>query len=98
MGQLVPMWESGIQQMADKVAGDGGFIPTCQQAFEDITDATEAYKGELDDMADAAGIDLNDVQTGVDDLAIAFEGLVEKNDDLIERMETELSAVSNLRS
>ena len=32
-----------------------------QDAFEDITDATEAYKGELGDMADAAGINLSDV-------------------------------------
>jgi len=30
MGDLVPAWESGIQQMADTVAGEGGFIPTCE--------------------------------------------------------------------
>jgi len=30
MGDLVPAWESGIQQMADKVAGENGFIPLCK--------------------------------------------------------------------
>jgi len=48
--------------MADKVAGEGGFIPVCQDAFEEITEATENYKDELDDMARVAEVDLNDVK------------------------------------
>jgi len=26
--------------MSDKVAGEGGFIPTCEDAFEDIKEET----------------------------------------------------------
>jgi len=44
MGDLVPAWESGIQQMADKVAGEGGFIPVCEEAFENITEKTKDYE------------------------------------------------------
>ena len=44
MGDLVPAWESGIQQMADKVAGEGGFIPVCEDAFNDITEKTKEYE------------------------------------------------------
>ena len=96
MGDLVPAWQSGIQQMADKIAGQGGFIPTCEEAFENITEATEDYKDELDDMARVAGIDLNDVKQGVDDLADSFGDLVEKNDDLLQRMDAELTAIEDL--
>ena len=97
MSDLVPAWESGIQQMADKVAGEGGFIPVCEEAFENITEATEDYKDELDEMARVAGVDLNDVKQGVDDLAISFADLVEKNDDLLDRMDKEMDAISDLK-
>jgi len=30
--------------MADKVAGEGGFIPVCEDAFNNITDATKEYE------------------------------------------------------
>lgn len=96
MGDLVPAWQSGIQQMADKVAGQGGFIPTCEQAFNNITEATEDYKDELDDMARVAGMSLDDVKQGVDVLADSFGNLVEKNDDLLNRMDQELTSIESL--
>ena len=98
MGDLVPMWESGIQQMSDKVAGEGGFIPVCEDAFEDITDATRNYKDELDDMAQTAGADLSDVREGVDELAWSFEDLITDNEELTSRMYDEIDAVSLLRA
>lgn len=98
MNELVPTWESGIQQMTDRVAGQGGFIPVCQDAFEDINQATLDYQNQLDEMANVAGIDLQNVKGGVDDLAISFDKLVIKNDDLITTMGKELSAVEQLKN
>ena len=97
MGDLVPAWQSGIQQMADKVAGEGGFIPVCQDAFEEITEATENYKDELDDMARVAEVDLNDVKQGVDDLSDSFSDLIEKNNDLLDRMSQEMESIEKLK-
>ena len=97
MGDLVPAWQSGIQQMADKVAGEGGFIPVCQDAFEEITEATENYKDELDNMARVAEVDLNDVKQGVDVLSDSFSDLIEKNDDLLDRMSQEMNSIEQLR-
>ena len=98
MNDLVPAWESGIQQMADKVAGEGGFIPACEDAFNNITDATKAYKDELNDMATTAGFDLIEVQNGIDDLTYSFEDLIESNSELTSRMYDEIDAVSLLRA
>ena len=98
MGELVPMWKSGIQEMSDAVAGEGGFIPTCQEAFESIDEATQNYEETLQALADVAGISLDDVKTGVDNLAVSFSELIEKNDDLIDRMHNELSAIEQLRN
>jgi hypothetical protein len=48
-------------------------------------------------MAHTAGVDLNDVRNGVDNLAISFESLIMDNDELIDRMFQELSAIQELR-
>ena len=44
MGDLVPAWKSGIQEMTDTVVGSGGFLPTCEKAFDNITKATQRYE------------------------------------------------------
>ena len=43
MGDLVPAWESGIQQMADKVTEEGGFIPACEDAFISVGEAVTDF-------------------------------------------------------
>ncbi len=98
MGELVPMWKSGIQEMADTITGEGGFLPACQDGFEAIEEATQDYKDELSNMADVAGISLAEVKTGVDDLASTFDNLVEANDDLITRMNTEINTIQGLKN
>jgi len=86
MGDLVPAWQSGIQEMSDAVAGEGGFIPTCEEAFEDIEEQTRSYQDSLQELADAAGINLEDIRNGVSNLIEEFEVLVEENDDILNRM------------
>ena len=97
MGDLVPAWESGIQQMADKVAGEGGFIPVCEEAFENITEKTKDYEEQLDNMANAAGVSLDYITQGVNLLSDTFENLIENNDELIDRMSTEVDSIQTLR-
>ena len=98
MGDLVPAWKSGIQEMSDKVAGEGGFIPVCEEAFNSLTDATERYKNELGDMTKTAGIDLMDIKEGVDNLSYSFEILIEDNDELTKRMNDEIDIISSLKA
>ena len=97
MGDLVPTWKSGIQEMTDKVAGEGGFIPICEDAFEELDEVTKDYQEELNDLADTAGVNLDDIRNGVDTLADEFSILVEANDDLLDRMGSEITAIQMLR-
>jgi len=48
-------------------------------------------------MANAAGISLDYVTQGVDLLSDAFMDLVEDNDELIDRMYTEVDAIQTLQ-
>ena len=97
MQSLVPQWDSGIQAMADKVAGEGGFIPVCKDAFDDIHDATIEYEEALDDLATTAGYDLKEVQYGVQYLTGDFEELLWNNEDLVGVMDDEIDALKQLR-
>ena len=57
IGEMVPAWNSGIQKMVDTVVNDeGGFIPVMDRAFEEIKQATDDYKVDLDNLAESAGI------------------------------------------
>ena len=83
--------------MADKVAGEGGFIPVCKDAFDDIHDATIEYEEALDDLATTAGYDLKEVQDGVQYLTGDFEELLWNNEDLVGVMGEEIDALEQLR-
>lgn len=98
MNDLVPAWDSGIQQMTDKFAGEGGFIPTCEQAFDNIIDVTKDYQNELDQMASTADINLSQVKAGVDDTSDSMSDLIVNNSELISQMHDELSAISLIKA
>ena len=97
-GGLVPEVNSGIQTMSDKIAGEGGFAPTCKEAFGDLGTATKEYEGDLNDLAAAAGLNLSSVKEGLDPIAVELSGLIESNDALLDRMGLELEAIFNLKT
>lgn len=98
MQNLVPAWTSGIQIMADKIAGQGGFIPACEDAFEQVDEKTREYQNDLDDLARSAGNNLSDVKNGVDEVAYSFEHLIQDNDELTRRMDEEINIIRELRA
>ena len=97
LNDLIPYWNSGIQQMSDKIAGDGGFIPTCENAFEKITETTKNYEAQLGELARQAGVDLEEVKSGVDNVSDSFKELISDNQQLIEVTDAEIEVVRDLR-
>jgi hypothetical protein len=93
INNLIPQWDSGVQHMADTFAGEGGFIPTCQDAFEQLDDATKDYKESLDDLEEAAGIDFDSISDGYDDNIEKAQELLYANDDLIAKYDEEIDAI-----
>ena len=79
--------------MADAFAGEGGFLPVCQDALEELRDKTKEYEEDLDNLQDAAGQDFDSISNGIDDTIDRTEDLLDINDDLIESYEDELDAI-----
>ena len=96
MSNLIPQWDSGVQAMTDKITGQGGFIPSCQQAFDELDNNTKDYEESLKELQNQAGISFNNIENGVDVDIIKTEGLIEENKDLINTYDEEWRALENI--
>lgn len=96
MESMIPTWDSSIQHMADTFAGEGGFIPTCTDAFEELRDTTADYQQSLDDLEAAAGIDFDSMASGYDENISKAEELLWANDDLIAKYQEQISAIQDV--
>ena len=96
MSDLIPQWDSAIQQMIDKFAADGGLVSECTDAFSELEDATLDYENSLQQIEEIAGISFEDIMSGIDDTIGEMEDLIEINDGLLEKYEEELNAIADL--
>ena len=84
--------------MIDYLNGEGGFLPVTQDSFEELITITRDYEAELAQMAAEAGVDLDLVSQGVDQVKDEFELLGMENADVIYLMYNELNAILDLRN
>lgn len=93
INDLIPQWDSGVQHMTDVFAKEGGFIPTCKNAFEELDQATKDYQDSLDDLEAAAGVDFDSISAGYDENIEKAQDLLYANDDLINKYMEEIDAI-----
>lgn len=99
MSDMIPQWESGVQHMADVFADeDEGFIGVCKGAMEDLTEATEEYMSDLNDLEDIAGVTYDEIAEGTDNSIEKTETLLEDNQELIDKYGEQLEAIRNIIS
>lgn len=98
INDLIPQWDSGVQHMADVFAGEGGFIPTCKDAFEELDQATKDYQDSLDELENVAGIDFDAISEGYDENIEKAQDLLYANDDLINKYMEEIDAILDVIS
>ena len=93
MNSLIPQWDSGIQHMTDIFAKEGGFIPTCQDAFDELKIKTKEYQDSLDELEKAAGVDFDSMAEGYDRNIELAQELLYANDELINKYMQEIDAI-----
>lgn len=98
MSDLVPQWKSGVQQMTDAFVAEGGFLPSCQDAFSKLETATDIYKEKIHELEVSAGEDFNQLKEGIDETAKAFQELIIQNDVLIDKMGEQMNSIKELRN
>ena len=97
MEQMIPQWDSAVQHMTDTFAGndegEGGFLPTCRDAFKQLDDATKQYQTDLGELQQSAGTDFDNIRNGIDENISKTQELITNNDELIRSYQDQLSAI-----
>lgn len=96
MNSMIPQWNSGVQQMADKITGEGGFLPTCKDAFEELDQATNDYMIGIEELQKQANVNFEDIKNGIDESITATEELLADNNELIDSYEAEIEAIKGV--
>lgn len=96
MNSMIPQWDSGIQQMTDKFAGEGGFISSCEEAFQKLDQATKDYQDSLGDLESSAGINFDTIADGYDKNIQLAQDLLYANEDLINKYNEQINAIQSV--
>lgn len=96
MNDMVPYWKSSIQDMADAFAGAGGFGPITQDLFKDLVDNAKNYQDSLDEVGKVADVSLEQIKNATDINIQRTETLLEKNNELIDSYNDEMSKVQQV--
>lgn len=96
MSEVVPQWNQGIQAMTDKIAAEGGFGPIVQSVIDEIMIKHAQYQESLRSMADAAGIDLDNLTNGYDTLYMSIQQIIDQSGDMVSQMNEQMDAAEAL--
>ena len=97
IGEIVPGFNGGIADMIKTIAGEGGLSNVTEEYFTGMQELINQNKNKFQELADAAGINLEDIGNGIDDNATELSNLIQTNDELIQKMNTQLSSINALR-
>ena len=96
MSLLVNGWASGLQEMADQIYADGGFVSVYEQALADIGDATQRYEQELETLKSQYGDVFDGLGNSADASAEKINGLIGTTSTLITTYNDEVAAIKDL--
>ena len=96
MNDLIPYWDAGVQHMADVFAGEGGFIPVCEEALDDLHEATKDYENDLKEIENTANISFDNVSNRIDNAIDKTKELLDNNDNLINSYYDEMDAIAGV--
>ena len=88
MSNLVETWNSGLQQMADAISGEGGFESIAENALNNIKIAEDEYNQSIEQTkADLDGLDFTDFENSISGILQDTKDTVVANALVIETYE-----------
>ncbi len=97
LNDLVPQWNSGVQQMIDKFSGEGGFEAACQETFDKLSKAANKYKEEMDSIGGKNQEISNEVLEQGNQLLEQSNQLIESTKEEYNRIGEVINQVNKLR-
>ena len=96
MNDLVPAWGSGVQEMIDTMVGEGGFYPTCDEAFLELEHEQDNLSQGFEEIQDAGDVAFEAIANGTDTAIEKAKELIGVNEDVIDTYEEKVETMKNL--
>ena len=97
MGDMVPYWKSGIQEMATSISeSDEDFIPLVKDTFTELDKAASDYANSLKAIETNTGTSFDQLANGIDKNISKTQALLEANKQLIDGYDTEIAKVQDV--
>lgn len=96
MNQMVPLWDSGIQEMINLFAGEGGFEQVCTEAYGQIEQAANTYESSLKTLLETAGITYDKIKEGQDKVIASANTLIKDNKALMDTYNQEINSIKGV--
>lgn len=96
--EMLPQFETGVNDMIDKFSGPGGFEETTVGSMEELSQATQDYQDDLGDVEDQAGITFDEIRDGQDDVLDAMPDMIDDAEDYVDVMQDELSQLQDINA
>lgn len=94
--EMLPQFETGVNEMIDKFSGPGGFEDTTTNSMNALSQATQDYQNDLDDVENQAGITFDEIRNGQDDVLDRMPDMINDAEDYVEVMQDELSELQDI--
>ena len=98
MGDLIPSWSSGVQEMTDRLAGPDGFNAICNQIFQELAEAMKAYEQSFADTEEAAGRTAEEIKSGYNEAITEVQSFLSVNQELIAEYQKQLEETDKIIS
>lgn len=96
MSDLVPAWNSAAATMVENMGGPDGIAAMFASTYDSLSQIRQDYFDDLDDYADAAGVDLENIQTAADATIDMMSSLMDSTDKVVDSLENMLDKVLNV--
>jgi mevalonate kinase len=103
MQQNIPQMQSGIQDLADTIVGEGGILNATADAMKEINEATSEYDKNVKDMLASAGTSLQTIEQAIDKEGNALdkniqnaEAFITINQKLIDECNAQIEAMEKM--
>lgn len=96
--EMLPQFETGVNDMIDKFSGPDGFEETTVGSMEELSQATQDYQNDLGDVEDQAGITFDEIRDGQDDVLDKMPDMIDDAEDYVDVMEDELGQLQDINA
>lgn len=93
---FVPQFNTTYQTMIDVIKGEGGFVPTCKDAFDALTSLGETYLAELNKLYTEYLEKSESVQVETKDLIKDNTGLIQTYQDQLDQIKEVIKELEKL--